>query len=165
VFWSTAALGAFTALAYRLIPRRLTRIERTAALPEDVSAARRELLDRFYREVSGRSDLVKKIVEKVLVPYLKNPLGPIALLASGRGLRDEERALRARIDAVLQGRGAERLAGLTELIRIAVELRAVRAQRALLGALRAGLPAHIITFGVALALLVLHAVTATRVAR
>ncbi|WP_437651227.1 cyclic nucleotide-binding domain-containing protein [Sorangium sp. So ce362] len=164
-FWATAAAGAFTALAYRLAPRRLARIERTAALPEDFAAARRELLDRFYREVSGRSDLVKKIVEKVLVPYLKSPLGPLALLASGRGLREEERALRARIDAILEGRGAERLAGLAELTRIAVELRALPAQRALLGALRGGLPAHIITFGVAAALLVLHAITAASVPR
>ncbi|WP_437642260.1 cyclic nucleotide-binding domain-containing protein [Sorangium sp. So ce854] len=164
-FWATAAAGAFTALAYRLAPRRLARIERTAALPEDFAAARRELLDRFYREVSGRSDLIKKIVEKVLVPYLKSPLGPLALLASGRGLREEERALRARIDAVLEGRGRERLAGLAELIRIAVELRALPAQRALLAALRGGLPAHIITFGVAAALLVLHAITAASVPR
>lgn len=164
-FWATAAAGAFTALAYRLAPRRLARIERTAALPEDFAAARRELLDRFYREVSGRSDLVKKIVEKVLVPYLKSPLGPLALLASGRGLREEERALRARIDAALEGRGRERLAGLAELIRIAVELRALPAQRALLAALRGGLPAHIVTFGVAAALLVLHAITATSVPR
>ncbi|AUX33479.1 MULTISPECIES: cyclic nucleotide-binding domain-containing protein [Sorangium] len=164
-FWATAAAGAFTALAYRLAPRRLARIERTAALPEDFAAARRELLDRFYREVSGRSDLVKKLVEKVLVPYLKSPLGPLALLASGRGLREEERALRARIDAVLEGRGRERLAGLAELIRIAVELRALPAQRALLAALRGGLPAHIITFGVAAALLVLHAITAASVPR
>ncbi|WP_437878968.1 cyclic nucleotide-binding domain-containing protein [Sorangium sp. So ce513] len=164
-FWATAAAGAFTALAYRLAPRRLARIERTAALPEDFAAARRELLDRFYREVSGRSDLVKKIVEKVLVPYLKSPLGPLALLASGRGLREEERALRARIDAALEGRGRERLGGLAELIRIAVELRALPAQRALLAALRGGLPAHIITFGVAAALLVLHAITASSVPR
>ncbi|AUX43908.1 hypothetical protein SOCE26_053640 [Sorangium cellulosum] len=160
VFWATAAAGAFTAVAYRVAPRRLARIERTAALPEDFAAARREHLDRFYREVSGRSDLVKKLVEKVLVPYLQRPLGPLALLASGRSLREEERALRARIDAILEGRGAERLAGLAELIRIAVELRALPAQRALLGALRAGLPAHIVSFGVAAALLVLHALTA-----
>ncbi|WP_437961534.1 cyclic nucleotide-binding domain-containing protein [Sorangium sp. So ce119] len=164
-FWATAAAGAFTAVAYRLAPRRLARIERTAALPEDFAAARRELLDRFYRGVSGRSDLVKKIVEKILVPYVQSPLGPLALLASGRGLREEERALRARIDEVLEGRGAERLAGLAELIRLAVELRALPAQRALLAALRGGLPAHIVTFGVAAALLVLHAITAVSVPR
>ncbi|WP_437694141.1 cyclic nucleotide-binding domain-containing protein [Sorangium sp. So ce176] len=164
-FWAAATAGAFTAVAYRLAPRRLARIERTAALPEDFAAARRELLDRFYRGVSGRSELVKKLVEKILVPYAQSPLGPLALLASGRGLREEERALRARIDEVLEGRGAERLAGLAELIRLAVELRALPAQRALLAALRGGLPAHIITFGVAAALLVLHAITAVSVPR
>ena len=165
VFWATAIAGGLTALAYRLVPRRLARIERTAALPEDFAAGRRELVDRLYREVSGKSDLVKKVVEKILLPYARSPLGPIALLLSGRRLREEERALRARIDRVLEGRGAERLAGLSELIRLVVELRALPAQRWLLRSLRAGLPVHVITFGIAVALLVLHAATATGVAR
>lgn len=165
VFWASAAAGGLTALAYRLIPRRLSRLERTAALPEDYPAARRELLDRLYRELSGKSDLVKKVVEKVLLPYAGRALGPAALLLSGRSLREEERALRARIDALLEGRGAERLAGLPALIRVVVELRALPAQRWLSRALRAGLPLHILTFGVALALLVLHAATAGGVGR
>ena len=165
VFWATALAGGLTALAYRLVPRRLARIERTAALPEDFAAARRELVDRLYREVSGKSELVKKIVEKILLPYARSPLGPLALLLSGRRLREEERALRARIDRVLEGRGAERLAGLSELVRLVVELRALPAQRWLLQVLRAGLPVHVITFGIATTLLVLHAATATAVAR
>ena len=165
VFWASALAGGLTALAYRAIPRRLARIERTAALPEDFAAARRDLLDRLYREVSGKSELVKKVMEKVLLPYARSPLGPAALLLSGRSLREEERALRARIDALLEGRGGERLAGLATLIRVVVELRALPAQRWLLRALRAGLPLHILMFGVALALLVLHAATAARVGR
>jgi hypothetical protein len=137
-FWLSALAGGLTALAYRVLPRRLARIERSAALPEDFAAARRDLLDRLYREVSGKSELVKKIVEKILLPYARRALGPAALLLSGRRLREEERALRARIDAALEGRGAERLAGLSDLIRIVVELRALPAQRWLLGALRVG---------------------------
>ena len=161
-FFVTSAIGALTALAYRLLPERLARIERTAALPEDFAAGRRDLLDRLYREVSGKSELVKKLFEKVLVPYTKNPLGPTWLLLSGRRLRDEQKALEMRIDAILEGRGQERLAGLAGLVRIVVELRALPAQRFVLRLLRAGLIAHIATFAVALALLAVHIVTALR---
>jgi Fe-S-cluster-containing dehydrogenase component len=162
VFFASAIFGGYTAIAYFLIPRTLARIERVAALPEDFALARKELLDRLFREVSGKSDLVKKIFEKILLPYTNAIYGPLALIASRRSLREEERAVRARIEGVLDGRGAERLAGLNELVRIVVELRSLPAQRWLLRALRAGLPAHIITFAIAAALLVLHIITATR---
>jgi CRP-like cAMP-binding protein len=152
----TSIAGGFTAIAYRVAPRRLARIERSAALPEDFARTRQDLHDRLYREASGKSDLVKKLLEKILLPYARSPLGPLALLASGRSLREEQAALRARIDEALEGRGKERLGGLDELCRIVVELRALPAQRLLLGALRVGLPLHIVTFGVAMAMLVLH---------
>jgi hypothetical protein len=161
-FVTTTFFGVWTALVYRLLPSRLARIERTAALPEDFAAARRELMDRLYRDVSGKSDLVKKLFEKVLVPYTKQPLGPLFLLLSGRSLRDEESRLKARIDTLLEGRGKERLAGLDGLVRIVVERRALPVQRLLLLALRVGLPAHVVTFTLALALLVVHAATAVR---
>jgi hypothetical protein len=156
----TSIAGAFTALAYRVVPPRLARLERTASLPEDFSKARQTLLDRLYRDASGKSDLVKKIFEKLLLPYVRAPFGPILLLVSGRGLREEEAALRARIDEVLEGRGKERLAGLAELTRAVVELRALPAQRWLLAALRLGLPVHIVSFAIAVALLGLHVVLA-----
>jgi hypothetical protein len=41
-----------------------------------------------------------------------------------------------------------------------VELRALTAQRLLLGALRVGLPVHVVTFGLATALLLLHGAVA-----
>jgi len=148
--------GVATAAAYRLVPPVLTRLERTAALPEDLPAARAALLDRLYREVSGRSELVKKIFERILLPYGKAPHGPLLLLAGGLRLREEEQRLRARVDAVLAGRGSERLAGTDELVRIVVELRAIPAQRWLQRSLRWGLPLHIVTFAVACALLVAH---------
>jgi len=161
-FVATTFFGVWTAVVYRLLPSRLARIERTAALPEDFSAARRELMDRLYRDVSGKSDLVKKIFEKILVPYTKQPLGPLFLLLSGRSLREEENHLRQRIDVVLEGRGKERLAGLDGLVRIVVERRALPVQRLLLFVLRMGLPAHVVTFTLALALLVVHGLTAVR---
>lgn len=156
VFLVSALVGGMSALGYLVIPRRMARVERSAALPEDFSAARRDLVDRLYREVSGKSDLVKKIFEKILVPFAMSTFGPLLLLASGRTLRQEEQALRARIDRVLEGRGKERLAGLDGLVRIVVELRALTAQRLLLRLLRVGLPLHILTFGMAMALLVVH---------
>jgi CRP-like cAMP-binding protein len=161
-FFATSLVGALTALAYKLLPERLARIERTAALPEDFRHARKDLLDRLYREVSGKSELVKKLFEKVLVAYTKNPLGPLWLVLSGRRLREEEGALKQRIDTILEGRGQERLAGLSGLVRIVVELRALPAQRWMLRLLRAGLVAHIATFAVALALLAVHVIAALR---
>lgn len=161
-FLSTTVFGIWMAIAYRWLPSRLARIERTAALPEDFSTARRELMDRLYRDVSGKSDLVKKIFEKILVPYTKQPLGAVWLFLSGRSLRDEENALRKRIDVVLEGRGKERLAGLDGLVRIVVERRALSVQRFLLLALRFGLPGHVVTFSLAMALLVVHVLTAVR---
>ena len=152
----TSLAGGFTAVAYRLVPKRLARLERTAALPEDFARARQELLDRLFREASGKSELVKKLLEKILVPYVESPLGALMLVASGRRLREEEERLRARIDVVLEGRGKERLAGLAELTRIVVELRALPAQRGLLRVLRVGLPLHVATFGIAVAMLLVH---------
>ncbi len=159
---ATSIAGGYAAAAYRLLPPRLSRLERSATLPEDFARARQDLLDRLYREASGKSDLVKKIFEKILLPYARSPLGPLALAASGRRLREEEAALSARIDGVLEGRGKERLAGLSELVRVVVELRSLPAQRWLLRALRAGLPLHIVTFAIALGLLALHAALALR---
>jgi Fe-S-cluster-containing hydrogenase component 2 len=157
---ATSFAGAWTALAYRLVPSRLARIERVPALPEDFARAKDELDERLYAGASGKSDLVKKLLEKILLPYARRPSGPLLLLASGRTLREEEAALAARVDAVLEGRGKERLAGLAELTRIVVELRALPAQRICLLTLRVGLPLHIVSFVLALALLALHVATA-----
>jgi Fe-S-cluster-containing dehydrogenase component/CRP-like cAMP-binding protein len=162
---ATSVAGALTALAYRFVPKRLARLERSAALPEDFPLLAGELKNRLYREVSGKSDLVKRIFEKVLLPYAKSPLGPLALATSGRTLREEEAALRARIDRLLEGRGADRLAGLSDLVRVVVEIRSLPAQRFLVRLLRVGLPIHIVTFGAAMAMLVLHVVFAMSAAR
>ena len=155
-WWATAALGLFGGLAYATLPRRLTRLEREGALPEDLKARRTELVDRLYRAGSGRSDLVKAIAERILVPYARSFAGPVALLASGRTLGQEESRVRTRVDAMLQGRGAERLGGMEELVRIVVELRALPVRRVLTVLLRGFLPLHIITSALVLALLAVH---------
>ncbi len=159
-FFVASIAGGLLALFYAIIPPRLARIERSATLPEDYDRARRELFDRLYREATGKSDLVKKVLERVLVPYAQRLLGPLALIVSGRSLRDEERAIHDRVDALLEGRGKDRLAGLSALVRVVVELRALPAQRILAWSLRAPFWVHVIAFTVALALLLVHVVAA-----
>ncbi|MCA9652096.1 MAG: cyclic nucleotide-binding domain-containing protein, partial [Myxococcales bacterium] len=155
-FWLVSLLGVLGAIAYRVVPRRLARIERRGALPEDLKAERRALLDRLFVQASGRDELVKTIAARVLVPYARAPLGSAWLLLTGRDLAAEQARLHARIDAMRQGRGEGRLAGLDELVRIAVELRALPLRRGLSAALRSWLPLHIVVSAVALALLGLH---------
>ena len=155
-FFTCAVLGIVGALAYAFVPRRLSRLERSASLPEDYAALRRELTDRMYSGVTGRGEVVKKLFEKILVPYLRSSSGWLVLLLSGRDLRAEERAVRQRVDVILEGRGSGRLAGLDELIRIAVELRALTAQRVLTAVLRGWLPLHVMTVGLTLVMLALH---------
>jgi Fe-S-cluster-containing dehydrogenase component/CRP-like cAMP-binding protein len=155
-FWLVSILGVAGAVAYRMIPRRLSALERRGALPEDLAGERRALLDRLFRQASGRDELVKAIVSRVLVPYARAVLGPLALLLSSRRLADEEARLHVRIDAMRQGRGDARLSGLSELVRTAVELRALPVRRVLHALLRGWLPLHIVVSAVALALLGLH---------
>jgi Fe-S-cluster-containing dehydrogenase component/CRP-like cAMP-binding protein len=149
-------VGGLGALAYRLLPRRLTRIERRGALPEDLAGEREALLSRLQREAAGTSDLVKTLADRLLLPYARRPLGGAALALSGRTLSQEEARVRARIDQALEGRGGDRLDGLDRMIRTAVELRALPARRTLTAALRGWLPVHIISAAVLLALLLLH---------
>jgi len=155
-WWATALLGVLGGLAYATLPRRLTRLEREGALPEDLAARRTELIDRLYRAGSGKSDLVKAIAERILVPYARNAMGPFMLVASGRTLATEEARVRGKVDAMLQGRGAERLGGIDELVRIVVELRALPARRVLTGLLRGFLPLHIVGTALVLALVAIH---------
>lgn len=152
----TTALGGAMALAYRLAPGRLARIERTAVLPEDFAGEQRALVDRLYRSVSGRSEVVKKLAERILLPYARSRLGPLWLLVSGRDLRAEQRAVERRIERVLEGRGKDRLAGIDDLVRVVVEIRSLPAQRILVALLRVGLPLHVVTFTAALVLGVAH---------
>lgn len=155
-FWLVSLLGVLGAVVYRVVPRRLARLERRGALPEDLAAERKSLLDRLFVQASGRDELVKTIAARVLVPYARTPLGPVWLLLTGRDLAAEQARLRAKIDRMRQGRGEGRLAGLEELTRIAVELRALPLRRGLTAALRSWLPLHIVVSAVALALLGLH---------
>lgn len=150
--------GIALGLAYAILPKRLSRIERTPLLPEDFARERDALSTRLFKSLSGRDPLLKAVADKVLLPYARNPIGPMLLLAGGRELRLEQRALRSRIDVALEGRGNDRLGGVDELVRTAVELRALPAQRLLTSILRVLLPIHVVAFAMAFALLVVHMV-------
>lgn len=157
-FALATVLGGAGAMVYRGLPRVLTRLERAGALPEDLAGDAADLRARLFREISGTDEVVKRLAARLLVPYAKAPLGWVALAASGRSLGAEERRLRARIDDILDGRGAGRLAGLDAIIRLVVELRALPGRRAMTTLLRAWLPAHIVLAAITVVLLVVHVV-------
>jgi Fe-S-cluster-containing dehydrogenase component/CRP-like cAMP-binding protein len=155
-FALASATGVFGALAYWLVPRALSRLERTARLPEDLAARGRDLDEGVFVALSGRSDATKGAYARWLAPYARAPLGALALVARGVTLHDEERRLRARI--LQAGRGPAAMDGLDDLVRLVVERRALRAQRALQMLLRAWVPAHVVAVAVTAALFVVHVV-------
>lgn len=152
---STGALGALLNI---LLPPRLARLERTVALPEELSTRARDVDERIFEKLSGRTELVKTLFGKVLRPYRRVRFGALILAFSGRSLRKEEKRLRARIDALLEGKKSERLAGLDDLVRLVVERRALGAQSILTRLLRGWLPIHLAATGAAVVLLLLHVI-------
>jgi Fe-S-cluster-containing dehydrogenase component len=161
-FWGVAASGVFGALVYRFLPSRLSRIERTASLPEDEPKEREALLDRLHAGVSGANAAKKELVRRILAPYGAAWVGTLSLIASGRSLAEEEAALAGRVQRALGGRRSERLADIESLVRTAVEMRAQRARRVQSALLRAWLPIHLMGTALLLALLALHVVGALR---
>jgi hypothetical protein len=160
-FVLASASGIVAALAYRLLPKALSRVERRARLPEDLGPRARELDERAFGALTGRSEAMKAVYARWLAPYALAPLGALALVLGGRTLRDEEKRLRARVEGVLGARTAT-LDGLDDLLRLVVERRALRAQTVLQALLRGGLPVHVVAVAITLALLVVHAVLVTR---
>jgi Fe-S-cluster-containing dehydrogenase component len=164
----TSLLGVAGAIVYRALPRRLTRLERRGALPEDLPAERDALGARLYREISGTGEAVKAAAAHIVLPYVRAPLGGLALALSGRSLAGEEARIQRRIDGALAGRRdddgpverSRRLEGLQPILRTAVELRALGSRRILTAALRAWLPLHIVAGAAVLSLLLLHAAVA-----
>jgi Fe-S-cluster-containing dehydrogenase component/CRP-like cAMP-binding protein len=153
-------IGVVGAVAYAVVPPALTRLERRGALPEDLAGERDALEQRLYRELSGQGDRVKRLANVTVLPYARARLGWIALVASRRSLAAEEARLGQAIEAALAGRGRDVAVGIAPLVRIAVELRALPARRALGAALGVWLPLHVVTGAMAVALVAVHAATA-----
>lgn len=160
LFVVAATSGGLAAIAYLVIPPRLSRLEREGTLPEDLPKVREEHGRRLFRALSGRSELVKKVYDKVLAPYRERAFGTAALVVSSRSVSGEERRVRANIDALLEGRGGDKLTGLSDLVRLVVEERALRARVWLSGFLR-GLPVvHVVAIAAFVVAMVTHAVLA-----
>jgi len=155
-FWIAIATGCVGTALYVAAPRRLTKLERTSALPEDLVGRRRELLEQLFKQSSGRDELIKAITAKVLVPYARSPFGSLRLLISGRTIEQERHRLRERIEVLLESRGADRLKGLDQLIETVVDLRAAPSRRVLTASLRGWLPLHILAVAMAIGLLIVH---------
>jgi Fe-S-cluster-containing dehydrogenase component/CRP-like cAMP-binding protein len=148
--------GMVGALAQTLLPRRLSRLERESVLPEDLPARGRELDERIFAQLTGKSEVVKTLYARVLRPYGRARLGWLWLVLSGRSLRAEEKTLRARIDGLLEGRKSD---GLDDLIRLVAERRALRAQRVLHACLRGWVPLHVGASTASVVLLLAHVVS------
>ena len=152
--------GALGGLIGAWIPAALTRVERTSVLPEELARRPREIDDRIFAALSGKSELVKTLFVRALRPYRRAVLGPLWLLLGRRSLRDEERRMRAHLD-ILTG-GKKSVPGLDDLVRLVVEHRAVRLQRVLTWTLRAWLFPHLAATVAAAVLLVVHVVAVAR---
>jgi Fe-S-cluster-containing dehydrogenase component len=161
-FWLLAALGVLGAIAYRVVPARLSRLERRGTLPEDHPAELEGLNQQLFSGLSDQNPALKELARRVLVPYARASLGGLLLVLSGRTLAAEEAKLVARVHGLLRGQKSARLTGAETLIGTAVAIRALAARRLLERALGAWLPAHqllAILFG---ALLLLHLVAVLR---
>jgi Fe-S-cluster-containing dehydrogenase component len=154
-FAVASVTGVLATIAYRFLPRALGRVEREARMPEDLPARSRDLDERAFGALTGRSDATKAVYARMLSPYARAPLGPLWLVLSRRTLGAEEARLRARLDRVLGAR-ASRLDGLDDLVRLVVERRAVGAQRVLQGLLRSWVPVHVVSMAIAVVLLCVH---------
>jgi len=152
------ATGVFGGVVHVLLPSRLARLERGSVLPEELVVRRREIDERIFTQLSGRSELVKTLYGRVLRPYRAARLGSLWLIASGKRLRAEEQRVLARLARLLEGRKSERLDGLDDLVRLVVEHRAIGALRVLTFALRSWLGVHLAAMATALVLLVVHVI-------
>lgn len=161
--------GALGAAISAIAPRALSRIERRSVLPEELAARPKELDEKIFSALSGKSELTKTLFVEALRPYRRSRVGPLSLVLSRRTLREEEKALRVRLDDLTGGRVKGRVddprktpAGLDELVRLVVEQRAARAQRALTWMLRGWVVPHVAATAAAVILLVLHVVAVSR---
>jgi Fe-S-cluster-containing hydrogenase component 2/CRP-like cAMP-binding protein len=155
-FFGCAASGALGAVAYRLLPRRITRLERSAFLPEDAPREVERLLDGLFVATTGQNPAIKQLLASVLMPYVRSRAGVFELLISGRGLSEENARLGARIERALSGRVSQRLASHRPLVATAVALRAERAKRVLEHVLAAFVPVHLALCVVMLVMLAIH---------
>jgi len=156
VFYGCALSGGLGAFAYRVLPSRVTRLERAVHLPEDATHELERLLDALFAAATGQNAAVKQLLASVLMPYVRSRLGVFRLLASGRSLAEEQLRLTTSIERALSGRTSERLSNAQPLIETAVAMRAESAKRVLERVLGAFVPLHLVLALILVVLLALH---------
>jgi Fe-S-cluster-containing dehydrogenase component/CRP-like cAMP-binding protein len=148
------ASGAFGAIAYALLPRRLVALGDDGTAPDELAREHRRAGDHAFLLLTGRDERVKTWWRVRLAPYASSPRGAL-LFALSRATADSELArLRAEVTRVGQGRVS--LDSLEPLLDHAVRTRTLAARRLLHRALRGWLPVHLVAAVLALALVVRH---------
>jgi Fe-S-cluster-containing dehydrogenase component/CRP-like cAMP-binding protein len=155
-FAAASGSGALAAVVYRFLPKALGRVERQSRLPEDLALRGRELDERVFGLLTGRSDAAKAVYGRMLAPYARAPLGGLGLALRRTSLGSEERRLFGKVESILGPARAAQMDGLTELVRWAVERRANGAQRILQSVLRGVLPLHVVAVAATVVLFAVH---------
>ncbi|HSQ67534.1 MAG TPA: cyclic nucleotide-binding domain-containing protein [Polyangiaceae bacterium] len=158
----TGALGVVAALLGVAVPRRLTALERAAILPEQTGERGRELDARLFRDLTGKSDLLKGLYARVLRPFARSPWVLARMVVLAPPQRASRERLTERVVALVGAADDERLEGLEGLVALVVERQALRAQRVLHATMRGAAFTHVV-LAVGLALLVvMHLVAQVR---
>lgn len=153
VLVAAVGLGLLGAWAYRVVPRRLTRLEPRAQDERDRAP---DDADALMKAVGGRGDALKRLTAAVLLPYALRPGGGLVLLLSGRSLREEQARLRASLRGTLGAQRIDRMEGLDDVLVAVVSVRAAGPRRLLGALLRGWLVGHVVLCAIALVLMVLH---------
>jgi len=159
--WATLLTGLLVSTAYRWLPARLAALERRGALPEDGLGKGRANDDLVFRTLTGKSERLKTIYAHVLAPYTRSVGHLFRLVTTAPSVADEEQRWHRRLRETLGDRAKE-LDGLDELVRLAVERRALDARTLLGGTLRAVPLIHGALTFLALALAFAHVVVMVR---
>lgn len=158
----SAASGLLAFALGRVVPKAITRAEASSTGDERGEDEWRALGVALLATLSGKSDLTKAVFERVLGPYDRRIMGPLAFALSGRSQRQERTRLTTSIDALLEGRGRDRQAEVAEVAAVVVQRRAHRTRMLLGRVLRGIVVVHVLLVAVSLGLVVAHVVEVLR---
>ncbi len=148
------ASGAFGAVAYALLPRRLGALGDDGTAPDELAREHRRARDQAFLLLTGRDERVKTWWRVRLAPYASSRSGALGFALSRATAASERLRLATEVTRVGQGRVS--VADLEPLLEHAVRTRTLAARRLLHHALRGWLPVHLLTAALALALVAHH---------
>jgi hypothetical protein len=150
------ASGAYGAIAYVFLPRRLSALGDDGSTPDELRREHARAAEHAFLLLTGRDERVKTWWRVRLSPYATSRAGAVVLAFSRRTARSETARLHDEVKRAGQGRLP--LETIEPLVKQAVRTRVLAARRLLQGALRGWLPLHLVASVVALALLLRHVV-------